>query len=101
MPFYFRPEKDAVYESLKQSMDETGTLAYFDEAAPTKFIEDASPVELCVLFVQNQNGDWVTLCYASRGLTECECRFSQTKKETTCPCLDLLEISCLHLGQRA
>ena len=67
MPFYFRPEKDAVFESLKQSMDETVALAYFDEAAPTKVIEDASPVELCALFVQNQNGDWVTLCYASHG----------------------------------
>ena len=31
--------------------------------------------------MQNQNGAWVPICYASRSLTECEQRYSQTEKE--------------------
>ena len=66
---------------LKRSMAEAGTLAYFDKSASTKVVADASPVGLGAVLMQNQDGAWVPICYASRNLTECERKYSQTEKE--------------------
>ena len=33
------------------------------------------------MLVQSQNGNWVAICYASRSLTECGSRYSQTERE--------------------
>ena len=79
--FQFGPEQKASFESLKQSMGEAGTLAYFDKSASTKVVGDAIPVGLGAVFMQNQNGEWVSICYASRSLTECERKSYQMEKE--------------------
>ena len=81
VPFHFGPEQKASFESLKQSMVEVGTLAYFDKSASTKVVADTSPVGLGAVLMQNQNGAWVPICYASRSLKNCERRYSQTEKE--------------------
>ena len=62
-------------------MAEACTLAYFDKNVPTKIITDASPVGLGAVLVQEQDGAWTPVCYASRSLTGCEQRYSQTEKE--------------------
>ena len=62
-------------------MAEACTLAYFDKNAPTKIITDASPVGLGAVLVQEQDSAWTPVCYASRSLTRCEQRYSQTEKE--------------------
>ena len=62
-------------------MAEACTLAYFHKNAPTKIITDASPVGLGAVLVQEQNGAWTPVCYASRSLTGREQRYSQTEKE--------------------
>ena len=80
-PFNFGPEQKKSFESLKQKMAEACTLAYFDKNAPTKIITDASPVVLGAVLVQEQGGVWTPVCYASRSLTDCEQRYSQTEKE--------------------
>ena len=79
--FHFGPEQKASFELLKRSMVEAGTLAYFDKSASTKVVADASPVGLGAVLMQNQDGAWVPICYASRSLTECERKYSQTEKE--------------------
>ena len=56
VPFHFGPEQKASFESLKQSMAEAGTLAYFNKNASTKVVADASPVGLGAVLMQNQNG---------------------------------------------
>ena len=40
VPFLFGPEQKAPFESLKQSMAEAGTLAYFNKNASTKVVAD-------------------------------------------------------------
>ena len=62
-------------------MAEACTLAYFDKNAPTKIITDASPVGLGAVLAQEEDGAWTPVCYASRSLTGCEQRYSQTEKE--------------------
>ena len=80
-PFEFGPEQRKSFESLKQKMAEACTLAYFAKTAPTKVITDASPVGLGAVLVQEQGGAWTPVCYASRSLTVCEQKYSQTEKE--------------------
>ena len=79
--FHFGPEQRRSFEALKTSLAGAGTLAYFDKKAPTKVIADASPVGLGAVLVQEQHGEQVAVCYASRSLTGCERRYSQTEKE--------------------
>ena len=79
--FVFGTEQKRSFRALKKSMSDTGTLAYFDKNAPTKVIADASPVGLGAVLVQEQGGEQVAMCYASRSLTDCERRYSQTEKE--------------------
>ena len=69
------------FEALKTSIAEACTLAYFDKEAPTRIVTDASPVGLGAVLIQKQAGNWVPVCYASRVLTDCERRYSQTEKE--------------------
>lgn len=79
--FQFGPDQKKAFQSLKQSMAKAGTLAYFDKSAPTKIVADASPVGLGAVLLQKQQKQWTPIHYASRGLTECEQRYSQTEKE--------------------
>ena len=69
------------FNSLKESLANATTLAYYDKNAPTKVIADASPVGLGAVLVQEQHDGLVPICYASRSLTDCERRYSQTEKE--------------------
>jgi hypothetical protein len=80
-PFCFGPEQKAAFRALKQSLASAQTLAYFDKTAPTKVIGDAGPVGLGAVLVQEQKDGPVAVCYASRSLTDCERRYSQTEKE--------------------
>ena len=57
------------------------TLAYHDKDAKTRVVADASPVGLGAVLVQEQNGNWRPVYYASRSLTAVERRYSQTERE--------------------
>jgi len=80
-PFVFGPEQHAAFTALKQRMAQAETLGYFDRNAKTKIITDASPVGLGAILVQEHNGENRVICYASRGLSAVERRYSQTERE--------------------
>lgn len=80
-PFIFGPEQHAAFTGLKQRMAQAETLGYFDRNAKTKIITDASPVGLGAILVEEHNGENRVICYASRGLSAVERRYSQTEKE--------------------
>ena len=69
------------FTALKQRMAQAETLGYFDRNAKTKIINDASPVGLGAILVQEHNGENRIICYASRGLSAVERRYSQTERE--------------------
>ena len=81
VPFIFGAEQRASFQALKDSLSRATTLAYFDKHAPTKVIADASPVGPGAVLTQVQDGNQVPICYASRSLTACEQRYSQTERE--------------------
>ena len=46
-----------------------------------KIITDASPIGLGAVLVQEKDGAWTAVCYASRSLIGCEQRYCQTEKK--------------------
>ena len=79
--FSWGKEQEVAFSELKKRLAKTETLSYFDSAAKTRVITDASPVGLGAILVQEQNGEERVICYASRSLTDVEKRYSQTEKE--------------------
>ena len=79
--FQFGKEQKNAFTTIKNRLAHAARLAYFDKKATTKVIADASPVGLGAVLIQMQNGEPVPICYASRALTACEKRYSQTEKE--------------------
>ena len=73
--------QEAAFNELNKRLAKTETLGYFDSAAKTRVITDASPVGLGAILVQEQNGEERVICYASRSLTDVEKCYSQTEKE--------------------
>lgn len=81
-PFVWGTEQQAAFDTLKSSLANAETLAYFDRnAEKTKLITDASPVGLGAVLTQVQGGCERVVAYASRSLTDVERRYSQTEKE--------------------
>ena len=74
-------EQKKAFQELKERLACAQTLGYFDKHAPTQVIADASPVGLGTVLTQKQKNGPRVICYASRGLTNTERRYSQTKKE--------------------
>jgi hypothetical protein len=70
------------FESLKETLLSTDTLAYFDPNLHTEIITDASPVGLGAVLMQKQADDTIRpVTYASRALTKVEQRYSQIERE--------------------
>ena len=77
----FGGEQKKAFQELKERLACAETLGYFEKHAPTQVIADASPVGLGAVLTQKQKNGPRVICYASRGLTDTERRYSQTKKE--------------------
>ena len=66
---------------MKSLLSQAETLGYYDINAPTEVIADASHVGLGAVLVQKQHQEYRVISYASRSLSDVECRYSQTEKE--------------------
>ena len=62
-----KSEQESFVE-LKRRLADAETLGYYDKSAPTKVIADASPVGLGAVLVQEQDGEFRIISYASRNL---------------------------------
>ena len=73
-----------------------GTMAYFDLNAKTRVIVDASPVGLGAILTQQQkDGNFKSVIYASRSLSDVERRYSQTEKEALAVVWDVNVCECI------
>jgi hypothetical protein len=58
-----------------------GLITGYSSRFIPQFPVDASPVGLGAVLTHVQHGNDVPICYASRSLTACERRYSQTERE--------------------
>ena len=74
--------QEQAFIKLKDQVQKTQTMAYFDEKSKTEVIVDASPVGLgAILAQEDKRGQRKIIAYASRALTDVESRYSQTERE--------------------
>ena len=64
--FKWGEKQQEAFEALKETLASGETLAYYDNDAKTRVIADASPIGLGAVLVQEQNGNWRPIYYASR-----------------------------------
>ena len=81
VPFVFGKLQREAFAKLKEALTQPSTLAFYDKDAETRVITDASPVGLGAILTQKQNDQWTVVSYASKSLSKCERRYSQTEKE--------------------
>lgn len=80
--FVWKNEQDKAFKTLKRKLVSAETLRIFNVNARTRVIADVSPVALgSVLTQQDDKNQWRVISYASRSLSDCEKRYSQTEKE--------------------
>jgi len=80
--FIWRKEQEKAFKILKTRLASAEALGIFNVQAKTRVIADASPVALgSVLTQQDENNQWRVISYASRSLSDCKKRYSQTEKE--------------------
>ena len=71
------PEQSTAFNTLKDRLTDSTTIAYYDPHAPIEVLTDASPVGLGAILAQNSK----VVAYASRALSDVESRYSQTERE--------------------
>ena len=71
----------SIHES-ERGADKPSVLAIYDLEAQTKVSADASMYGLgAVLLQKSSEGHWKPVSYASRAMTETECKYAQIEKE--------------------
>ena len=77
------PPQQQAFDSLKASMiARPNVMKYFDPQLETELVVDASPIGLGAILTQvSPTNDRNVIAYASRSLTDCESRYSQTERE--------------------
>ena len=76
------PEQAQAFEKLKQELTSDRVLSMYDPNRETVVTADASSYGLGAVICQRQeNGEMKPIAYASRSMTETECRYAQIEKE--------------------
>lgn len=66
---------------MKSELTAPTTLALYDPDAPTTISADASSYGLGAVLLQKTALEWKPVAYASRSMSETECRYAQIEKE--------------------
>ena len=74
-------QEQQAFEAIKQGLQNSTFISYFDPNLRSQLIVDAGPVGLGATLVQTKDGVRRVISYASRSLTDVETRYSQTERE--------------------
>ena len=74
--------QEAALDELKKCMISEAVIADYDPSPKTELVVVASPAGLGAVLTQKQKGESKVVVYASRSLTDTECRYSQFERET-------------------
>ena len=75
------PPQAKAFKLVKEELSKPTTLALYDPAAPTKISADASSHGLGAVLLQQTDGAWKPVAYASRSMSDTEHRYAQIEKE--------------------
>lgn len=82
VPFVWLSEHEKSFLKIKEIMGDVKSLGYFDQNDKTLVVADASGVALGAILIQfDKLNQPRIISYASKSLSACEKRFSQTEKE--------------------
>ena len=73
--------QEEAFNATKQELLKPTILALYNLDASTKVSADASSFGLGAVLLQKSSNDWKPVAFASRSLSEVECRYAQIKKE--------------------
>ena len=73
--------QDEAFAKLKREISSPRVLALYDVEAKTKVSADASAYGIGAVLMQQQQGAWRPVAFASRALNEAETRYAQIEKE--------------------
>ena len=75
------PSQSRAFKQVKQELSKPASLALYDPEAQTKISADASSYGLGAMLLQQVDGAWKRVAYASRLMSETERRYTQIEKE--------------------
>ena len=79
--FVWSTEQENAWKDLKQIIVEEPVLQYYDPNKRVKISSDASKSGLGAVLLQETDGEWKPVAYASRAMTDAETRYAQIEKE--------------------
>lgn len=79
--WFWGPDQRKAFASLKQELSSTPVLQLYDPNKNLKISADASSYGLGGVLLQEHQGIWAPVAYASRALTSTEQRYAQVEKE--------------------
>ena len=74
-------QQEDAFVSVKTAMTKSTAIAFYDQNKLIKLSKDASSYGLGAVIMQEIDGDFRPIEYASRTLTSCERRYAQIEKE--------------------
>ena len=74
-------EHKKAWQGIKQILSSHPVLQYYDENKPVKVLSDASKDGIGAALLQEADGPWMPVAYASCSMTAAECNYAQIEKE--------------------
>ena len=94
------PPQEEAFTKVKEELMQPTVLMTYDPSAPTKISADASSYGLGAVLLQQRNGEWHPVVYASRAKTEAEQHYAQIEKEALATVWECEKFSLYILGKR-
>lgn len=88
------------FQQVKDELSKPTTLALYDPMADAKISADASSHGLGAVLLQKADTEWKPVAYASRSLSETECRYAQIEKEALATTWACEKFSMYVLGKK-